>query len=198
MRRHLYGRRSTYKRARTDHSRTDLRTMEENSLISRSGVRSRQLRPPRKIIPACARQTDLFYGNYSDLREEPQEEKTIREWQAKSVCSQCEMILPCRTFALINGEEYGVWGGMTPGERREFLKWYKRFYTHVALNNEKVIDVLIERWRDRYRKKQTKKEATLPRHYARSRSVSNPNRYRRSAEQQSGSGTQRQHDSQTG
>lgn len=143
--------------------------MEGNSLVSGLRVQSKRLRKKTtNVVPACQRQTDLFYGNYSDLREEPQEEKLIREWQAKSVCNQCEMIRACRTFALTSGEEYGVWGGMTPGERREFLKWTKAFYSHIDLNDEDAIEILVKRWTDRHRKKQTKKESTLPRHYARS------------------------------
>lgn len=141
--------------------------MEGNSLVSGPGVQSKGLRKKTKrIVPACYRQTDLFYGDYSDLREEPQKEKLEREWKAKRVCSQCELILPCRTFALRTDEEYGVWGGMTPGERREFLKWYKVFYSRmISLTDEQAIDTLVKRWRERHRKKQNKKESQLPRHY---------------------------------
>ncbi len=143
--------------------------MEESALISRSGFQSQGLRKAsgrnRKIIPGCAGQTDLFYGDYSDLREEPQDEKLVREDKAKKVCQTCEMIWPCRTMALRTEEEYGVWGGMTPGERREFLKWFKSFYSNVSLQDEPRIEALLERWRKRHRKKQTKKEAQLPDYY---------------------------------
>lgn len=141
--------------------------METNSLVAGPGLRSKGLREaPRKLVPACQRQTDLFYGDYSDLREEPQDEKLEREDKAKQVCQTCELIFPCRTFALNKEEEYGVWGGMTPGERREYLKWHKTYYPNVSLHDEDKVDELIQRWIARWRKKQTKKEAELPVYYS--------------------------------
>ena len=40
-----------------------------------------------------------------------------RERQAKELCRECPVIIDCRTYALSFGEPYGVWGGMTEGER---------------------------------------------------------------------------------
>lgn len=37
---------------------------------------------------------------------------------AKSVCQSCEIRAECLAWALENGEEHGVWGGLSPDERR--------------------------------------------------------------------------------
>lgn len=41
-----------------------------------------------------------------------------RELEAKAVCSACPAREMCLRYAIDN-EPYGVWGGMTPGERAE-------------------------------------------------------------------------------
>jgi WhiB family redox-sensing transcriptional regulator len=37
---------------------------------------------------------------------------------AKSVCQVCEVRVPCLAYALEHREEHGVWGGLSPNERR--------------------------------------------------------------------------------
>ena len=37
---------------------------------------------------------------------------------AKSVCRRCPVSIECRTWALETGQDAGVWGGMSAGERR--------------------------------------------------------------------------------
>ena len=37
---------------------------------------------------------------------------------AKQVCADCPVRTECAHFALSNDERHGVWGGMTPPERR--------------------------------------------------------------------------------
>ena len=37
---------------------------------------------------------------------------------AKEICSKCDYTLQCLLTALGNKEEYGVWGGSTPRERK--------------------------------------------------------------------------------
>lgn len=45
---------------------------------------------------------------------------------AKKICGQCEVRLACRAYALhwhqVQGDLYGVFGGMTQKERKELLK----------------------------------------------------------------------------
>ena len=72
---------------------------------------------PRADLPTlwkskglCEGKQRLFYSpNYDD------------EEAAKRICRDCEVRLPCRAFALLNREEYGVWGGTAEGERRRML-----------------------------------------------------------------------------
>jgi WhiB family redox-sensing transcriptional regulator len=37
---------------------------------------------------------------------------------AKAVCARCPVISQCRNWALRIGESDGIWGGLTPTERR--------------------------------------------------------------------------------
>lgn len=67
---------------------------------------------------AICKQVDpeLFYperGNYHTVRK------------AKKICMLCPVILECRNFALREQVPFGIWGGMTYGERRKLLKLIK-------------------------------------------------------------------------
>jgi hypothetical protein len=37
---------------------------------------------------------------------------------AKAICASCPVVAECLSYALENREEYGVWGGLAPWERR--------------------------------------------------------------------------------
>jgi WhiB family redox-sensing transcriptional regulator len=37
--------------------------------------------------------------------------------QAKKLCQTCPVIKECLTYALVNQEQFGIWGGMSPRER---------------------------------------------------------------------------------
>ncbi len=43
--------------------------------------------------------------------------RLARERGAKTLCSRCPVIEQCLEHALRVKEPYGVWGGLTPGER---------------------------------------------------------------------------------
>ncbi len=47
--------------------------------------------------------------------------RTRREEQAKDICGRCPVLERCRQHALDTREPYGVWGGLTEGERRILL-----------------------------------------------------------------------------
>ncbi|MEO6715192.1 MAG: WhiB family transcriptional regulator [Mycobacteriales bacterium] len=47
--------------------------------------------------------------------------KARREQAAKAICRRCTVIDECAAFALSTREPYGVWGGLTPEERRSDL-----------------------------------------------------------------------------
>jgi WhiB family transcriptional regulator, redox-sensing transcriptional regulator len=40
-----------------------------------------------------------------------------REAAAKAICARCPVQLPCALFALATRQPYGVWGGLTEGNR---------------------------------------------------------------------------------
>ena len=42
--------------------------------------------------------------------------------EAKSVCSNCEVRADCLEYALVNGEKFGIWGGMSERERRRLRR----------------------------------------------------------------------------
>jgi len=43
-------------------------------------------------------------------------------YYAKMVCNDCEVRVRCLNFALHNREQYGIWGGLTPRQRRKYLE----------------------------------------------------------------------------
>ena len=45
-----------------------------------------------------------------------------RENRAKAICHTCPVISLCREHALESAEPYGVWGGMSEGERNKELR----------------------------------------------------------------------------
>lgn len=53
---------------------------------------------------------------------ENKQEKEEREVAAKAVCTGCRVRDECLDYAIKAGERYGIWGGMTPHERRALLR----------------------------------------------------------------------------
>lgn len=52
---------------------------------------------------------------------------TDDEWshspsKAKKVCGRCPIQVECLEFALDHNEPYGIWGGLTHGERRQLKR----------------------------------------------------------------------------
>jgi WhiB family transcriptional regulator, redox-sensing transcriptional regulator len=45
-----------------------------------------------------------------------------QEARAKAVCARCDVLPECREYAMRAGENEGIWGGMTPDERRR-ARW---------------------------------------------------------------------------
>jgi WhiB family transcriptional regulator, redox-sensing transcriptional regulator len=41
-----------------------------------------------------------------------------KEWRAKQICRSCPVLEACRSYALDAAEPYGIWGALTPSERR--------------------------------------------------------------------------------
>lgn len=51
--------------------------------------------------------TDLFFSELDDERD-----------YAKSICRRCSVVADCLAEALVLGEPFGVWGGLSATERR--------------------------------------------------------------------------------
>jgi WhiB family redox-sensing transcriptional regulator len=64
------------------------------------------------IDAVCAGQTDLFFA---PAGERP-ETRLLREARARTICSSCPVIEPCRRWAR-EQREYGFWGGESEEER---------------------------------------------------------------------------------
>ena len=49
--------------------------------------------------------------------------------EAKSLCKQCDAVTKndCLTFAMTNKIHYGIWGGMTPDERKNLRRRENRY-----------------------------------------------------------------------
>jgi len=46
------------------------------------------------------------------------DDRIEREAEAKSICRPCSVRSKCLDYAVIRGENFGIWGGLTEGERR--------------------------------------------------------------------------------
>lgn len=55
--------------------------------------------------------------------------------RALTICAQCEVKVQCAIFAIDGPEHEGVWGGMTPDQRRD-LRHNRRAYR--ALKEEAI------------------------------------------------------------
>lgn len=63
--------------------------------------------PPCALLP-IAEADKLFFS----------EESAKRQAQAKAICATCPMVQACLDHALKNNCEFGIFGGLTPDERK--------------------------------------------------------------------------------
>jgi WhiB family transcriptional regulator, redox-sensing transcriptional regulator len=49
-----------------------------------------------------------------------------RERKAKQFCAQCPVVMQCRDYSLTFHEPFGIWGGLTEGERDRILGRMRR------------------------------------------------------------------------
>lgn len=81
--------------------------------------------------------TEIFFLPYNSRHEDKQE----REAQAKAVCAGCPVINDCLSHALSVPEYYGVWGGLSPEERKLIINRNK-------LNNKLNIKTTTDTTKD--------------------------------------------------
>ncbi|MEU3727559.1 WhiB family transcriptional regulator [Streptomyces sp. NPDC031705] len=59
-------------------------------------------------------ESERFFGPWNESRGDREQ----RDQQAKELCASCPVRQACLRHALLMGESYGVWGGLTAPERR--------------------------------------------------------------------------------
>ena len=82
---------------------------EERSMPSRSPLRSSWVERAR----CRGMDVELFFPIGTGEAAQAQAER------AKRVCAECPVRRECLEYALSSGADDGIWGGMTPQERRQ-------------------------------------------------------------------------------
>lgn len=69
----------------------------------------------------------IFYGDENrtgKARHHPN--LTVDEVaRARRVCNACPVQMNCLEWAIVNREEFGIWGGSTAGQRKKWIKAYE-------------------------------------------------------------------------
>lgn len=81
---------------------------------------------------ACAKlPKEVFFNYNSNNLEAPQrrEHKTL----ALETCKSCPVIDKCFEFAICNNEQFGIWAGLTPDQRKPFVKRFRETGTLDSL-----------------------------------------------------------------
>jgi len=68
--------------------------------------------------PPCTNYPDAFFHDDATSSAGPRWNYKI----AKTLCADCPIRLECLEYALAADEEYGVWGGLSPVERRQLKR----------------------------------------------------------------------------
>ncbi len=58
-----------------------------------------------------------------------------QEAKAKAVCARCPVVEQCLAYAMQTGQDYGIWGGMTPDERRALARRNRRSFRIDSFDN---------------------------------------------------------------
>ncbi len=71
----------------------------------------------------CQDSPELFFPeDYGKANENGRindyEMVTMAERIAKSLCKQCPLMVMCRDYALASNQPYGIWGALSPADRR--------------------------------------------------------------------------------
>lgn len=73
---------------------------------------------------AACREVDpeLFFPDAQIGRPSSAGERSMQVRNAKLICKGCNALSQCREYALAREEPHGIWGNMTPRERRFELR----------------------------------------------------------------------------
>jgi len=88
---------------------TQAREIEEET----AGPAARDWRSRAACMEIAAPNTVFF-----PIAEEPDIEDVA---EAKAVCAGCAVACECLVYAIETGQSHGIWGGLTPTERDEFV-----------------------------------------------------------------------------
>ncbi len=100
-------------------SRHDVRKATTALYEARAREAARATTPPPAGGPACeGMDPALFFGRDG----ERQDEREIREREARTVCAGCPVRDRCLETALAAPEKHGVWGGLNEDERATLRK----------------------------------------------------------------------------
>lgn len=69
-------------------------------------VTTARLRPWSQQAECAQTDSEIFFPSHDDPGTE-----------AKQICQRCHVKAECLRFALSNDEQFGIWGGLDPGER---------------------------------------------------------------------------------
>ncbi len=75
-----------------------------------------QEHPDWRVLANCRDSEPAIFFESAD-------EDSVGVDTAKGVCELCTVRNQCRDYALATEEAYGIWGGLTPRERRQY-KWF--------------------------------------------------------------------------
>jgi WhiB family redox-sensing transcriptional regulator len=91
----------------------------------------RPVRPPDFVRhdgePLCRREPDLF-ENAAELGRTNHYHEL-----AKAVCAQCPLMQPCRAYALMTRQPWGIWGGLSVEDRLQITRKANRHALADAL-----------------------------------------------------------------
>jgi len=85
----------------------------------------------------------IFYGDEDrsgKARHHPN--LTVDEVQrARRICNNCPVQMACLEAAIVNREEFGIWGGSTAGQRKRWIKAYEESLNVIDINVDDYDDV---------------------------------------------------------
>ncbi len=60
--------------------------------------------------------------------------------QALAYCAVCEVRQECLETAIVNGETFGIWGGLVESDRRAYVRgiWYRRRSSTPSLSRSRL------------------------------------------------------------